>query len=101
MYKFIKKFVFFLLFLSFFINSLIILEGEKDGMEMYSIKNNLIKESSKSDNPRIIIGGGSCALFSVDTAKVKHETNLNCYNTAVYAGIGYNLILEIIVASVF
>ena len=94
MYKFIKKFVLFLLFLSFFINSLIILEGEKDGMEMYSIKNNLIKESSKSDNPRIIIGGGSCALFSVDTAKVKHETNLNCYNTAVYAGIGYNLILE-------
>ena len=56
MYKFLKKLFFFFLFLSFFINSLIILEGEKDGLEMYSIKSNLIKESSKSDNPRILIG---------------------------------------------
>ena len=61
---------------------------------MYSIKSNLIKESSKSDNPRILIGGGSCALFSVDTGKLDQITNLKCYNTAVYAGIGYNLILE-------
>ena len=94
MYKFLKKLFFFFLFLSFFINSLIILEGEKDGLEMYSIKSNLIKESSKSDNPRILIGGGSCALFSVDTGKLDQITNLKCYNTAVYAGIGYNLILE-------
>ena len=94
MHKFLKKIFLFFLFLSLITNSLIILEGEKDGMEMYSIKNNLIKESSKLDIPRILIGGGSTALFSVDTGKLKQATNLNCYNTAVYAGIGYNLILE-------
>ena len=94
MIKFIYKIILFCLTFLLLINILIFLESEKDGMEMYYIKDNLIKESSKLDNPRILIGGGSCALFSVDTAKLEQATNLKCYNTAVYAGIGYNLILE-------
>jgi hypothetical protein len=94
MYKFVKKLVLFILLTSVFINLLIILEGKKDGLEMYSIKNNLIRDSSVLNVPRILIGGGSCALFSVDTEKLEQSTNFACYNTAIYAGIGYNLILE-------
>ena len=84
----------FILIISVLINLLIILEGKKDGLEMYSIKDNLIRDSAVLNVPRILVGGGSCALFSVDTEKLEKSTNFACYNTAVFAGIGYNLVLE-------
>ena len=76
------------------LNSFVLLRSDKDGLEIISTKAQLIDSTNNQRVPRILISGGSCGLFSINSNEIQSRTDCQVINTSIYAGIGYRLILE-------
>ena len=94
MVSFLKNITLFCVFIFISLNLLILFRSDKEGLEIIAAKNQLIDTSSNQKLPRLLISGGSCGLFSINSDEIQTVTDLQVINTSIYAGIGYRLILE-------
>lgn len=66
-------------------------ESSRWTYELYTIKTR-IAESIKT--PKLVIVAGSNALFGISCKMIREQTNVPCVNTATYAGLGVDYILN-------